>query len=327
MPSDALSRWTLEELVAELKARPRKRRGRAPGLALGAPDLGGPPIESLDAVPTPSLVGAVIDLQRAVYGTDDRQDLYQVQDAGVLAAADSVAALVRSSNLVRNRRGAYVLETTSYREDYSLCKREPFASQPLGCFCSGFLVAPDVVATAGHCVSSTHTAKRIRFVFGFRMLDERRARTTFDASDVYAGAELIARRFSEGGQDWALVRLDRAVAGRRPLSIRTTGKIDNGEPLHVIGHPNGLPAKYAPGARVRDNRPQTFFVANLDTYGGNSGSPVFSATSGRVEGILVRGENDFVETSEGCQVSLVCPDNGCGGEDVTRTTVFANRIR
>ena len=89
--------------------------------------------------------------------------------------------------------------------------------------------------------------------------------------------------------------------------------------MHVIGHPVGLPAKVAGGAIVRDNTPNPFFVANLDTYGGNSGSPVFNSRTHRVEGILVRGERDFVARGN-CTVSFVCPTTGCRGEDVTRIT-------
>jgi hypothetical protein len=84
------------------------------------------------------------------------------------------------------------------------------------------------------------------------------------------------------------------VAGRRPLAVRSAGRVAKGQPLFVIGHPNGLPTKFADGAQVRGNAHKDFFVANLDTYGGNSGSPVFNAVSLEVEGILVRGENDFV---------------------------------
>jgi hypothetical protein len=93
----------------------------------------------------------------------------------------------------------------------------------------------------------------------------------------------------------------------------------------VIGHPCGLPQKYAPGAQVRHNSAGPFFVANLDTYGGNSGSAVFNATNRAVEGILVRGENDFV-TNGTCYVSLVCPTTGCRGEDVTHATVWAEKV-
>ena len=59
-----------------------------------------------------------------------------------------------------------------------------------------------------------------------------------------------------------------------------------------------------------------FLVANLDTYGGNSGSAVFNATDGKIEGVLVRGEMDYV-FKNGCRISNVCATDACRGEDVT----------
>lgn len=81
----------------------------------------------------------------------------------------------------------------------------------------------------------------------------------------------------------------------------------------------------AGGAQVRNNTNDSYFVANLDIYGGNSGSSVLNAATGRVEGILVRGEADFVHNG-GCYVSAVCPTTGCRGEDVTRTSVWRGKL-
>jgi hypothetical protein len=327
MKDSALKEWTAEELLAELRRRERMAadktadsdRGRlaqAPGAGRAA---------ELQNLSTAELAKLAQDRQRVIYGVDNRQDLYQVKSSRVQAAAKAVVALVKAADLTRENDGSYTLTTEPYSEAYQLCGNEPFFSQPLGCFCSGFLVAPDVVATAGHCVKSQADLTNIRFVFGFRMIDAEHARTHFPANDVYAGATLIGRQLSQDGTDWALVRLDRAVVGRTPVKLRTSGKVGNKQSLFVVGHPSGLPQKYAPGARVRDNTPAPFFVANLDTYGGNSGSPVFNSSTRTVEGILVRGENDFVSNGA-CYVSLVCPTTGCRGEDVTRATVWAGKV-
>jgi hypothetical protein len=82
--------------------------------------------------------------------------------------------------------------------------------------------------------------------------------------------------------------------------------------------------KIADGASVREVK-GTHLVANLNTYGGNSGSAVINSETFEVEGILVRGETDFAWQGD-CNVSLVCPTSGCRGEDCTRTTEFANLI-
>jgi hypothetical protein len=309
----------MKGIRAELERRARD--GAAGGRARTLAVRGGP----FAGVPTAHLVRTLRDRQRAIYGTDGRKDIRDVTDPDVLAVADSVVALVEQKDLRRAPTGRYRLATTSYQEEYELCDAETFANQPLGCFCSGFLVAPDVVATAGHCVRSTIAARRTWFVFGFRMLDRSKARTEFAARDVYRGAKLLGRQEDDDGADWALVQLDRRVVGHSPLRVRSDGKIADGGGVFVVGHPCGLPAKMAGGATVRSNRRRAYFVANLDTYGGNSGSPVFDRRTKVVEGILVSGETDFVDT-DGCKVSMVCPDEGCRGEDVSRSTLWADRV-
>ncbi len=109
------------------------------------------------------------------------------------------------------------------------------------------------------------------------------------------------------------------------MEIRRSGRVPDRTPLVMVGHPSGLPQKIAGGARVRDNSASSHFVANTDSYGGNSGSPIFNELTSEVEGILVRGVADYV--SEGnCYVSNHCSDAGCDGEDATRTTHFAELL-
>ncbi|MEO5741242.1 MAG: serine protease [Vicinamibacterales bacterium] len=313
--------WTVEELVAELRRRQRRASSGVSARSAAATSRAG----ELDAVSTAELARMAQDRQRVVYGVDDRKDIFQVPSPKIRKASEAVVALVKAADLKADGQGGWTLTTTSYKEEYQLCSSEAFASQPLGCFCSGFLVRPDVIVTAGHCVKNAADLAKMRFVFGFQMINASTPGTSFGADDVYEGSALIGRKLTQDKTDWAVVRLTRAVVGRSPVSFRTAGKISAAQKLFVIGHPCGLPQKYAPGASVRDNTPAAFFVANLDTYGGNSGSPVFNATNQKVEGILVRGENDFV-TNGSCYVSLVCPTTGCRGEDVTRSSEWAGKI-
>jgi hypothetical protein len=95
--------------------------------------------------------------------------------------------------------------------------------------------------------------------------------------------------------------------------------------LVVVGHPSGLAVKIAAGATVRSNLESAYFVANLDTYGGNSGSAVFNEQTGLIEGILVRGETDF-KYKNGCYVSNICDVDGCRGEDVTRVSEILSHV-
>ncbi|MEK7383339.1 MAG: trypsin-like serine protease, partial [Elusimicrobiota bacterium] len=90
---------------------------------------------------------------KVIYGSDDRLDVYQVKDPRLKKLADSTAALFRSDH-VTLRDGKAQLWTIPYGSSLAVCRDEPFYSQESGAFCSGALVAPDVIMTAGHCVKS-----------------------------------------------------------------------------------------------------------------------------------------------------------------------------
>ena len=94
-----------------------------------------------------------------IYGSDDRLDVYQEENALMRSLADSTVALFQS-DAVRAKDGLAQLTTQSYGEALNLCKEEPFYEQGKGAFCSGSLVAPDIIMTAGHCVRSLGSARR-----------------------------------------------------------------------------------------------------------------------------------------------------------------------
>ena len=139
--------------------------------------------------------------------------------------------------------------------------------------------------------------------------------------------------------DYAIIKLDRKVTGRTPLKVRKNKKIELNEDLFVIGHPSGLPKKIAMGARVLKNSDKEFFTTNLDTFGGNSGSPVFNANTLEVEGILVRGRTDYTpdySKDKSCLRVNTCDNNGLNckefdpdidGEEVTRITELQRIIK
>ena len=88
--------------------------------------------------------------------------------------------------------------------------------------------------------------------------------------------------------------------------------------------------KIASDAFVMNNQTNDpFFVTNLDTFGSNSGSPVINTTSYQVEGILVRGEVDYVLADDGSCVQVKhCPENGvnCAGENATKMARMLDQI-
>jgi V8-like Glu-specific endopeptidase len=239
-----------------------------------------------------------------------------------------VALVVFQEDLVQDEAspGYVELVTEPYGEYLNLCASERFFDQPMypGA-CTAFLVSPDLVVTAGHCVTAANVTRR-RFAFGFAMYANVDViRTRFGLAWIGEGAELVARVATAEGADWAVVRLARPMSNRfvEPASRRTS-PVSEGEPLYVLGHPNGLPMKYATGS-VRDTSHEHYIVTNLDTYGGNSGSPVFDRNQ-QVVGILIRGEEDFEVTEEGCRRSMYYSDQDGRGEHVQRIQALAQYL-
>jgi hypothetical protein len=288
-------------------------------------------------------------IAKLIYGPDDRMDVCEVADPGLLDAADSTVALVDTSILNDNGDGTYSLPSTPTLRDYiewltrpyyyPPCPGERFVNQPIPAFCSGALVAPDLVVTAGHCIVNATDCAATAFVFGFDMEGTPPSCgpvLTFPTADVYFCNAIVERVQVNGGPDWGVIRLDRPVTGHVPLPVRRAGKVADAQPLVMIGHPVGLPTKIADGATtwVRDNTPPGHFLTNVDAYGGNSGSAVINATTGfpMIEGLLVWGNPDWRLGATGdCTESNRCPDTGCTDtsshwEGVTRATEFAHLV-
>jgi len=249
-----------------------------------------------------------------IYGDDNRQDYFQVADPAWRQKADATVALIRTASL--DPAGALTnIKTVSYGQGMGLCATEPYYEQETAAFCSGFLISPDTIITAGHCVRNQQSCESTKFVFGFRLNAPASQPRSVPTENIFSCSRLVHSVAVPTGEDFAVIKLDRPVIHVLPLAFRMQGQPSAGDALVVMGHPAGLPLKIADGAAVRSVQAQ-HLVANLDTYGGNSGSAVFNGVTGEIEGILVRGEMDFIYKN-GCRISNRCENAACRGEDVT----------
>jgi len=269
---------------------------------------------------TLSLSLAISANDKVVYGDDDRLDLFETTNPLHLELAKSTAAMIEASELTSIGENYKITGETL--QERGICASAKFAKQITSAMCSGFLVGKDLLVTAGHCVRRQADCDTYAWVFDYGVDSADKAEFTVAKSSVYRCKKIISQTLDRATMDdFALIRLDREVTDRTALKFRKDGKVQDGRPMVVIGHPTGLPTKVAAGAIVRNNANPYYFVSNLDTFGGNSGSAVFDAETGTVEGILVRGENDYVyDYNQGCRVPQQCTNEGCRGEDVTRIT-------
>ncbi len=254
---------------------------------------------------------------KIIYGADNRVEVEDYGNPDAREQAMSVAGMVARWKLSPSRSNPdeLLFPLVTFEREFGLCESERFASQVTLPVCSGFLVAPDVLVTAGHCIESEDDCENFNWVFGYT-----EGLTSIPKDNVYRCKKVIKQKLEETKftvRDYAVIKLDRKVVGRAPLKFRKFGRPAFGTKLYVIGHPSGLPMKVTDGATVKGWNAQEwqmpietllkrrfYLQSNLDTYQGNSGSPVFNQATGKVEGILIEGADDFeFNHDQGCYVS------------------------
>ncbi len=263
-----------------------------------------------------------------IYDEDNRTEIREIKDNTIQQLAQATVGIIHRSLLVRHSDNSTVgILSRYYGRSMGLCESERFYYQPSAPTCTGFLVAPDLIATAGHCINAGGCpAKAI--ILNYQINENNEAPYTTKNENIFYCKEVLRREVSEE-QDYALVRLDRAVINISPLSLATTSP-NVGDALFTIGHPSGLPKKISAGATVLEVK-TNYLKTNTDSYGGSSGSPLFNQHN-QVVGILVRGEDDYIDqpiandSTLSCKISRVCKGDQCRGEDATNISFIASAL-
>lgn len=272
-----------------------------------------------------AVIGAVLVApsggQAAIFGRDQRTQAVAQTKKTELARAIAVAVL--SSNLIEQPNGRFTLDVSPSAGN--ICSDELFAKDASLAFaCTGFLIAPDLIATAGHCMvnsgeshhdTDTYCTAFPGWLFDFQTDAHGNLKTQdIDEERLYRCKEVIYAVKDEGTpfRDFALVRLNRPVTGRTPLKL-SSATLKGDQKLFTMGFPLGMPMKFSPNGDVLKNDvSRESFITNLSVFDGNSGSPVFNEQN-EVVGILTGGTPSIWQVpneKKSCLNYNRCDENG-----------------
>ena len=249
-----------------------------------------------------------------IYGDDNRKEFSRVGRTE-RELADASAALIPNSYMIKKRTKS-VLDAPTLEQSDMVCESERYRSQPAASICSGTLIAPDLILTAAHCYNTKAICQQASWIFGYH--ESLSNKYEFKNKEIYKCSEVVFRAFDvEKGQDFAVVKLDRKVKGHKPVALRESGEPALSTKLILIGHPRGLPTKIADDAWITGIQ-ENILMTNVDAYTGNSGSGVFNADTGFLEGVLSFGKEDYEENKERTCVTSQVYRMQDGGEAVMK---------
>lgn len=183
-------------------------------------------------------------------------------------------------------------------------------SQEAVAFCSGVLVSKNKVLTANHCIPSLEACRDSLVVFGYEGEGaSKKARAVKCSALVSKSASKL---------DYAVIQLAEEMSDIELPEVEQKSSLAVGEELYMLGHPLGALRKISTG-RVRAEAQNGIIIATLDSFEGNSGSPVFSAKTNKLIGISVAGESSFVASEDiesGRESIRFCGDDECAGESI-----------
>ncbi|MDA8886216.1 ankyrin repeat domain-containing protein [Bacteroidia bacterium] len=247
---------------------------------------------------------------RGVFGADDRKEVNDVN--GIADFTRATAVMIPKKNINGNRiSGNTLRERLTYLHKSKIFDENvKFLDQPTCANCTGFLIAPDILVTAGHCIEKLEDAKDYAWVFDYTVDKVSTTGTSVSVkkSDIYYVEEVMSAYFQDISTytDYSVLKLNRK-SERAPYRFRTSDKVSSWDNVYTIGSPTGLPLKFADNAIVVDNTPTNWFKNSIDGFPGNSGGPVFNK-NGFIEGIHVRGA---VELHDGTYTGDYAYDKDC----------------
>lgn len=238
-------------------------------------------------------------LRKELYGWDDRLDFYQIPESEVRENSMAVGLLVKKT---KNRTGPVVRSHFGSGSNYCKYLRYFWHPTVVNILATAFFVGPSTLFTASHTLNGFDPIWHdLSFIQGFALtndLEVSSAANSLIEFDVDKN-NIIHKGSGKKGtsEDYAILRT--LKPGKNHIGFPKkppSGLI--GRNVYMLGHPLGLPLKYAFNSKII-SVDDHIFKAEIDAYNFNSGSPLIDSDSHELLGIFVSGEKG-TRNKRGC---------------------------
>ena len=103
---------------------------------------------------------------KSIYGTDNRVETHRYKNNIIRKMAKSVAVQIEGIDLEEKGK-IFELWDLNLEDKVEVCPDTRFAKQLALGKCTGFLVAPHLIVTAGHCVDRESKCSKLKWVFDY----------------------------------------------------------------------------------------------------------------------------------------------------------------
>lgn len=235
------------------------------------------------------------------------------QEARLLEAT---ALVVPAHLLQQNRDGTFHLSNAPLGAPYCPDSRF-FGEIAATAGRTGVLVGEDAILTAPH--GSSFGPGGLRVIFGLSTAEgpfcQQPNFNSISADDIYTPVDVVMNAYDDAPPftDYAVLRLDRPVAGRSPMRVRRDHALQVGDRGITAGHPLRLSQKVDRATHVRSLAAAGPVFGGLHIGAGSSGSPVYNVDAQLIEVVVARSAGQLASSFDGAGQCWRLIHNPAGG--------------